>query len=76
MHETLRNIRKSKGYTCEEMASLLGIKKSAYAKKERGEVIFSLPDAKKISDFFGKSIEEIFFAKKKCQKFKFFSKVS
>ena len=41
MHETLRNIRKSKGYTCEEMASLLGIKKSAYAKKERGEVQFT-----------------------------------
>ena len=62
MYEVLKNMRKEKGYTCEQMAKIIGVTRPSYFKKERGEIIFSLPDAKKISDFFGKSIEENFFA--------------
>nr|WP_207716408.1 XRE family transcriptional regulator [Clostridium beijerinckii] len=44
------------------MKDLLGLKtKAAYYKKESGSVKFTLHEAKKISDFFKLSIEQIFF---------------
>lgn len=62
MFERLREIRMSKGITCEMMAKALGLQtKSAYSKKELGRTPFSLADAKIISDTLGYSIEEIFF---------------
>lgn len=57
----LRELRKTKGYTCEQMARGLGIQKAGYSKKERGDVAVSLADAKKISEMLGESIENIFF---------------
>lgn len=58
----LRQIREEKGFTCEAMAAFLGLQtKSAYSKKERGRVPFTLQEAKKISEIFGMGIEEIFF---------------
>lgn len=62
MFERLRELRKAHGLTCDDMASLLGLAtKAAYSKKERGSTKFSLEDAKKISDKFNMSIDEIFF---------------
>ena len=62
MFERLRQIRKERCITCEEMAGELGLQtKSAYSKKERECVPFTLQEAKKISEIFGMSIEEIFF---------------
>ena len=62
MFYNLRQIRKSKKISCEEMSSLLGIEtKSAYSKKENGHVRFTLPEAKRISEFLNVPIEEVFF---------------
>ena len=58
----LRELREEKGKTQEEMARILDISEPNYCKKESGQVKVSLLEAKKISDFFGQTIEEIFFA--------------
>lgn len=63
MFERLRELRKAKGYTCEQMAEKMGLEtKAAYSKKELGRTKFSLDDAKKVSDILGYSIDNIFFA--------------
>lgn len=62
MFERLRELRKEKGLTCEDMAKLLGLDtKAAYSKKELGRTKFSLDDARKVSRVLGKSIDDIFF---------------
>jgi transcriptional regulator with XRE-family HTH domain len=62
MFERLRELRKEKGMTCEDMARLLGLDtKAAYSKKELGRTKFSLDDAKKVSRALGRSIDDIFF---------------
>ena len=58
----LRALREENGVKQEEMAALLGISEPNYCKKESGTVKVSLLEAKKVSEFFGKSIEEIFFS--------------
>ena len=63
MFERLRELRKEKGLTCEDMAKLLGLgTKAAYSKKELGRTKFSLEDARKISCILGKDIDDIFLA--------------
>lgn len=58
----LKQLRTEKGVSVEKLCDILGLEtKAAYYKKENGTVKFTLSDAKKISDFFNKSIEEIFF---------------
>lgn len=65
MFENLRKLRKEHNVSIAVMSDFLGFKtKSAYCKKELGRVPFSLNEAKKISDFLGKSIDEIFFTNK------------
>lgn len=59
----LREIREEKGLLQEDMAKLLGISLCNYSKKESGIIKVSIIEAKLIADFFGKTIEEIFFAK-------------
>ena len=62
MFEKLRNIRKNQGVTCGQLAELLGFKgRGAYHKKEKGDVPFTLEEAKIIADFFQKDISDIFF---------------
>ena len=62
MFERLRELRKEKGLTCEDMAKLLGLDtKAAYSKKELGRTKFSLDDARQVSRVLGKSIDDIFF---------------
>lgn len=55
-------MRKEQNITVKHMAELLELKSpSSYWKKENGDVSFSLNEAKKISIFFRKTIDEIFF---------------
>ncbi len=62
MFERLRELRKAKGLTCENMAELMGLEtKGAYSKKELGQTKFSLEDARKVSIVLGYSVEDIFF---------------
>lgn len=62
MFERLKEIRIKSGETCATMAIVLGLKtRGAYHKKENGDVPFSLEDARKISLYFNKPIEDIFF---------------
>lgn len=62
MYETLREYRKKKNISAVHMAKLLGLKTAAaYFKKENGTIKFSLEEARKISSYFNKSIEDVFF---------------
>ena len=62
MFTKLKYIRTSKKVTCGQLADLLGFKtRGAYYKKEIGSVPFYLNEAKLIADYFGDSIENIFF---------------
>lgn len=62
MNVYLRKIRSENNLTHKEMANLIGLKTaSAYYKKETGATPFSLAEAKIISEFFDKTIENIFF---------------
>ena len=66
MYSNLRIIRNKNSITAKKMCDILGLKtKAAYYKKENGNVNFTLTEAKKISDFLGMTIDEIFF-KSKC----------
>ena len=61
MYENLRRIRKERGMTCEQMGELLNIATTTYSKKERGKIPVTLKEAKIAADFFGDSIDSIFF---------------
>ena len=56
----LKELRGKRSY--KEIANALGISESAYVKYERGERIPRDSIKKKIADFFGTSVEDIFFA--------------
>ena len=44
------------------MAELLGFSHpNGYSRKENGEIVFTLEEAKKISFFLGKTMDELFF---------------
>lgn len=58
----VRELRENTGLKQEFMADLLNISPANYCKKENGTIKYSLPEAKKIADYFGKTIEEVFFA--------------
>lgn len=63
MFEKLREMRINKNISVDEIASVLNLEtKAAYYKKEAGTVKFTLIEAKKVADYFGMTIEEIFFA--------------
>lgn len=57
----LKKIREELNIKQPEVAEMLGMSVPNYSKKENSEVKFSLDEAKKISLYFGKSIDEIFF---------------
>lgn len=64
MYCNLKNIRKENNISAKEMSEILGLTTtSAYYKKENESVKFTLDEAKKIADYFKKSIEDIFFEK-------------
>ncbi|PHV72150.1 transcriptional regulator [Sporanaerobium hydrogeniformans] len=45
-----------------EMAEIIGINVNTYCQKEQGNKEFTLSEAKKVADFLGKSIDNLFFA--------------
>jgi DNA-binding XRE family transcriptional regulator len=61
-YKVLKAYRQLKGVDQKFMADMLKINISTYSYKENGRVPFTLPEAKIIADFFGKSIEDIFFS--------------
>ena len=62
MYEHLRKLRNNQGITLQQMSTLLGYSSpNAYSRKEKGERRFTIEEAMKISKFFQKPIEEIFF---------------
>lgn len=65
MQKKLREKRQEKNITVEEMAELLGYKSaSTYSKKERGEIVITINEAKKICLILGCSMDSIFFTDK------------
>jgi DNA-binding XRE family transcriptional regulator len=61
MSKNLKVLREAKGITQTETAQCLGISLHSYCNKENGKVDFTMSEAKKLSDLFGLTIDEIFF---------------
>ena len=64
MQEKLILLKEEKNLTNKEMAELLGITALQYRKNEKGEVQFKLNEMLKISEFFGKTLDDIFLPSK------------
>ncbi len=64
MQEKLILLKEERKLTNKEMAELLGITPLQYRRKEKGEVQFKLNEMLKISEFFGKTLDEIFLPSK------------
>lgn len=62
MTRTLKALRELHGLTQTDVANILGISLNSYCNRENGKRPFTLYEAKKLSDLFNFSIEEIFFA--------------
>ncbi len=60
----LKKLREEKNISQQELAIILGITQQAYSRIELGKAKPSLSKAKEIADFFGVSIEDIFFETK------------
>jgi len=58
---TVKELREAKGLKQEDMAKIIGVSAPNYCKKEKGDIKFSLNEAKIIANEFGKQIEEISF---------------
>lgn len=57
----LVDARKQARYTQQDAADELGISRITYAKMEKDPDTISIADAKRLADFFGVTVEEIFF---------------
>ncbi|MBQ3110449.1 MAG: helix-turn-helix transcriptional regulator [Clostridia bacterium] len=57
----LKELREAENIEQRDMAKIIGVSPASYSKKENGIIRCSLDEAKKIADFFHKSIEEIFY---------------
>ena len=60
MENNIRDLRKQKGLTQDELASALEVTRQTIISLENGRYTASLQLAFKIAGFFGKPIEEIF----------------
>lgn len=56
----LKGRRVAKGLTQESISKLLGMEKSAYARKENGQVQFRLDEIKKLLEILECKFEDIF----------------
>jgi DNA-binding XRE family transcriptional regulator len=66
LNDNLKQLRADRGISISKMAEIIGVKTiGAYYKKESGLNNFSLLDSKKISDYFGLTINDIFFSEAK-----------
>lgn len=61
MNNLLKSLRALKGYNQQYLADVLGINKSVYCLKETGKREFKMIEMKKISELFGKTVDELFF---------------
>lgn len=59
-NDVLIKLREELGKTQEEAAEEIGISRSMYAMIEIGERLGRYPTLKKIADYYGKSVDEIF----------------
>jgi len=64
VHFKLKALRVEHDMTQEEVSSMLKIHEATYNRKEQGLSKFTLDEAKQLSDFFGLTIEQIFFMSK------------
>ena len=64
MQEKLILLKEQKNLTNKEIAEMLGITPIQYRKKEKGEVQFKLNEMVKLSEYFGKTMDEIFLPSK------------
>ena len=64
MQEKLILLKEQKNLTNKEMAEMLGITPIPYRKEEKGEVQFKLNEMVKLSEYFGKTMDEIFLPSK------------
>lgn len=65
MQLILYNLRKNEKHKSQkEMGELLGISTNTYGSKERGQIEFTQDEMFKLSEYFGKPIEEIFLPRK------------
>lgn len=60
MYEILKRKREEKGYTIEDMATVIDKSAPNYFKKENGSVKFTVTEALKIADFLEEKVEDIF----------------
>ncbi len=58
----VKEIRLNSNVKQEKMAEILDMSVANYSKKENGYLKWTITEAKKIADFFGKTMDEIFFA--------------
>ncbi len=61
MYSKLKGLMAEKNMTQQELAQILQISISTLNFKINGRSDFSVKEAKKVSNFFGKTIEEIFY---------------
>lgn len=67
MYERLKEYRKAKGYSLEDMAKVISKSPCIYFKKENGDVKFTLSEALAIAKFLKKKVENIFFTEELSQ---------
>ena len=59
--EKLGSIRRSLKYTQKEVASVVGVSRHIWSRKERGLITITLLEASKVAQMFNMIIDEIFF---------------
>nr|DAG95434.1 MAG TPA: helix-turn-helix domain protein [Crassvirales sp.] len=64
MQEKLILLKEQNKMTNKKMAEILGITPNQYRKKEKGEVQFKLNEMVNLSEYFGKTMDEIFLPSK------------
>lgn len=60
-NKKIKIYRTMKGINQGELAKVMGITLSTYSKKETGKAVFTLLEAKVLSEYFNTTIEELFF---------------
>lgn len=67
MHQTqgfkpaiLKKLRKARRLSQEETAGVIGVTRSTYGKKERGELPINIGELKSLADFYGMDIRDFF----------------
>lgn len=67
MQEKLLILRKRRKLTQNDLADVLGISSTQYARKERGEYEFNSDEMFKLKDYFGLPLDDIFLPR--CHQF-------